>query len=119
MSVLNITVVFASAPRTVREWHVHLPAPAVVADALAQAEGLQQALVAAGLPGRYADCKVGVWGKLTDVEQTLCDYDRVEIYRGLTVDPKVARQERFKKQGRRTAGLFVKKRVDVNSAAGG
>jgi putative ubiquitin-RnfH superfamily antitoxin RatB of RatAB toxin-antitoxin module len=34
----------------------------------------------------------------------------VEIYRPLRVDPKVARRERFVKQGARTAGLFVKKR---------
>jgi putative ubiquitin-RnfH superfamily antitoxin RatB of RatAB toxin-antitoxin module len=34
----------------------------------------------------------------------------VEIYRGLLVDPKVARRERFRKQGARAAGLFAKRR---------
>jgi putative ubiquitin-RnfH superfamily antitoxin RatB of RatAB toxin-antitoxin module len=36
--------------------------------------------------------------------------DRVEVLRGLRVDPKVARRERFQKQGARTAGLFAKRR---------
>jgi putative ubiquitin-RnfH superfamily antitoxin RatB of RatAB toxin-antitoxin module len=41
----------------------------------------------------------------------LRDQDRVEVYRPLRVDPKVARRERFVKQGARAAGLFVKRRV--------
>ena len=36
--------------------------------------------------------------------------DRVEVYRALKVDPKVARRERFAKQGARTTGLFASKR---------
>jgi sulfur carrier protein len=36
--------------------------------------------------------------------------DRVEVYRGLKVDPKVARRERFRSQGARAAGLFAKRR---------
>jgi putative ubiquitin-RnfH superfamily antitoxin RatB of RatAB toxin-antitoxin module len=40
----------------------------------------------------------------------LRDLDRIEIYRPLTVDPKVARRERFEKQGTSRAGLFSKRR---------
>jgi putative ubiquitin-RnfH superfamily antitoxin RatB of RatAB toxin-antitoxin module len=36
--------------------------------------------------------------------------DRVEWLRGLRVDPKVARRERFQKQGSRAAGLFASRR---------
>jgi putative ubiquitin-RnfH superfamily antitoxin RatB of RatAB toxin-antitoxin module len=39
----------------------------------------------------------------------------VEIYRPLTVDPKVARRERFAKQGARATGLFVKKRAGAKA----
>jgi hypothetical protein len=39
----------------------------------------------------------------------------VEVYRGLLVDPKVARRERFKSQGSRGAGLFAKKRPGAKS----
>ena len=36
--------------------------------------------------------------------------DRVEVYRPLQVDPKVARRERFVRQGAKSAGLFTKRR---------
>ena len=36
--------------------------------------------------------------------------DRVEVYRPLKVDPKVARRERFARQGARTTGLFARQR---------
>jgi putative ubiquitin-RnfH superfamily antitoxin RatB of RatAB toxin-antitoxin module len=44
------------------------------------------------------------------LEQRVRDGDRIEIYRPLKVDPKVARRERFRKQGSRSAGLFARKR---------
>jgi len=34
----------------------------------------------------------------------------VEIWRPLRVDPKLARRERFGRQGARSAGLFAKRR---------
>jgi sulfur carrier protein len=40
----------------------------------------------------------------------LQDGDRLEIYRPLKVDPKVARRERFARQGAKTTGLFAKRR---------
>lgn len=53
---------------------------------------------------------VGIWGRKTTLSHELRDLDRVEIYRPLVVDPKVARRERFQKQGTRGAGLFAKRR---------
>ena len=41
--------------------------------------------------------KVGVFGKLKPLDATLADFDRVEIYRPLKVDPKTARQRRVDK----------------------
>jgi putative ubiquitin-RnfH superfamily antitoxin RatB of RatAB toxin-antitoxin module len=58
---------------------------------------------------------VGIWGRLTELRQPLRDQDRVEIYRPLRVDPKVARRERFVSQGARTAGLFAKKRAGAKA----
>jgi putative ubiquitin-RnfH superfamily antitoxin RatB of RatAB toxin-antitoxin module len=37
---------------------------------------------------------VGVFGKKLDLGATLCDGDRVELYRSLVVEPKVARRRR-------------------------
>ena len=57
-----------------------------------------------------ATMTLGVWGRKVALTHVLHDQDRIEIYRPLKVDPKVARRERFVRQGARTAGLFTKKR---------
>lgn len=56
---------------------------------------------------------VGIWGKKINPSHILEDQDRIEIYRPLTVDPKVARRARFQKQGAKSkgAGLFAARRV--------
>jgi uncharacterized protein len=41
-------------------------------------------------PGK---CRIGVFGKLCKDDRPLCAGDRVEIYRPLLVDPRVARRE--------------------------
>jgi hypothetical protein len=45
--------------------------------------------------------------------------DRVEIYRPLQVDPKVARRERFASQGARTTGLFARRAPGARRATEG
>jgi putative ubiquitin-RnfH superfamily antitoxin RatB of RatAB toxin-antitoxin module len=47
-----------------------------------------------------AHAKTGVYGKLVSLDAPLADHDRVEIYRPLIVDPKLARQRRVDKQRR-------------------
>ena len=102
---IQITVVYSPAPREVREVSLCLAPGSTVLQAL-QASGLLQLFP---LINQSATV-VGVWGRKADLNQFLRENDRVEIYRALTVDPKVARRERFAKQGARTAGLFIKKR---------
>lgn len=41
--------------------------------------------------------KVGIFGKLASLDSVVCLQDRIEIYRPLTADPKVARQRRVEK----------------------
>ena len=98
---LRVTVLFSPAPRQVQEWSLQLPAGSRVRDAIASTP------LADELAG--TDCPVGVWGRKCTPDQVLRDGDRVEAYRPLKVDPKVARRERFRKQGTRAAGLFAKK----------
>lgn len=74
-----------------------------------------QALQRSGLladmsPEQVHAAELGVWGRKASPHQVLRANDRVEIYRPLTVDPKVARRERFVRQGAKTAGLFAKRR---------
>ncbi|WP_180684100.1 RnfH family protein [Tepidicella baoligensis] len=100
MSV-HVTVVASPGPRQVREAVLELPDGATVADALA----------ATGWPAdEWANREVGVWGLKATPSTPLREQDRVEIYRPLRVDPKVARKERFGRQGARTAGLFARRR---------
>ena len=72
-------------------------------------------LNASGLAERVAGLdtsagQVGVWGRRQSLTHALREGDRVEIWRPLRVDPKLARRERFGQQGARTAGLFAQRR---------
>jgi uncharacterized protein len=103
-ALLKITVVYSPAPRVLHEITLNLPAGSRVSDAL-QAYA-QEPRFAPALPS----LQVGLWGKRVALTHLLANEDRVEIYRPLRVDPKVARRERFKKQGAKSAGLFAKRR---------
>ena len=98
----RVTVAWSPAPRDVREAHLQLPQGSTVRDAV----------LASGGPGADAldGADFGVWGHRCTGDQVLREGDRVEVYRGLLVDPKVARRERFRKQGARATGLFAKRR---------
>ncbi len=107
-TMLRISVLYSPAPRVVHERLLSLPHGSTV----------EQAIDASGV---LVDCPevqlqdtqafvVGVWGRKTTPNHVLRDLDRIEIYRPLTVDPKVARRERFEKQGTSRAGLFSKRR---------
>ena len=58
----------------------------------------------------------GIWGKKVPWTQVVQADDRIELYRPLKVDPKVARRQRFKRQGKGRTGLFAKRKS--GSAAG-
>jgi putative ubiquitin-RnfH superfamily antitoxin RatB of RatAB toxin-antitoxin module len=98
MTAPSITVMYSPAPRVVHE--KTLP--------LTEGMTVLQAIEASGFP--HHNLSLSVWGRKATPEQALRDLDRVEICRPLTVDPKVARRERFQKQGSRGAGLFSKRR---------
>ncbi len=103
---LQVTVIYSPAQRVVREVNLML----------AESCSVLQALQRSGLMALFPEIdsphvSVGIWGRAVALSQLLRDQDRVEVYRPLRVDPKVARRERFVKQGARTAGLFDKKRA--------
>ncbi|MBK7026547.1 MAG: RnfH family protein [Polaromonas sp.] len=100
-NLINITVVYSPAPREVQEKSMVVRSGNTVLQALQQAHMLDIAL------------SEGNTVKKTSPSHVLEDQDRIEIYRPLKVDPKVARRERFQKQGAKSkgAGLFAKRRV--------
>ena len=102
---IQVLVVYSPAARAVHEVTVAVKNGATVA----------HAVHLSGLPAKFPELDlsqsiVGIWGRKVGPGQRLRDQDRIEIYRELQVDPKVARRERFVKQGARTTGLFAKKR---------
>lgn len=102
---MQVTLVFSPEPRRVEELTL------VVEESCT----LRQALEASGWLQRYpelagAEVTCGIWGRAADRDALLREQDRVEFYRPLRVDPKVARRERFNKQGARTSGLFAQRR---------
>jgi len=107
--VLSVTVSFSPAPRVVFECMLELQQGSSLAQALALARA--QADWPVGWDeARCRGLTPGLWGRKADWNTPLREGDRVELYRPLRVDPKVARRERFNRQGARRAGLFAKKR---------
>jgi uncharacterized protein len=103
---MQITLIFSPAPREVLELSLHVPHECTAHRALDQAGWLKD----------YPDLgspalTLGVWGRRVGATHVLRDGDRLEVYRALRVDPKVARRERFVGQGARGTGLFAKRKA--------
>ena len=111
---MNITLVYSPAARQVRQWHLAVPVATRISEAVLRS-GVLQAFTDLNLE----TIRVGVWGQHANMAQMLKEWDRIEIYRPLRVDPKVARRERFSRQGAKRAGLFASKRVDAKAGYGG
>ena len=105
MSPIRITLVYSPAPREVAECELELEPGSTLAQALALSGWLQR------FPELAGDAIMrGIWGRRAEADAMLRDRDRVEFWRELRVDPKVARRERFRSQGARSAGLFAQRR---------
>ncbi len=92
--MIRIEIVYALALRSTTR-SVQLVQGSMVCDALA---------AVASDPGflgvDLANSPVGVFGKVARRDQILKDGDRVEIYRPLLEEPKLARRRRVNKPGR-------------------
>ena len=102
----RVVVCWSPAARDVLEWPLEVPEGATAADAV-RASGF----AAASGGGEPAEGELGIWGRRCSPAQPVREGDRIEVYRPLRVDPKVARRERFRKQGARAAGLFAQRRA--------
>ena len=107
---IKVSIVYSPGARQVFEELLDLPDGATVRQAV-HASRLLTAFPELSL----SRSGVGVWGRKASAGQVLRDRDRIEIYRPLQVDPKVARRERFKKQGARSTGLFARKRTGAKA----
>lgn len=102
---IQVTLVVSPGPRDIHEELLCLPGGSTAWQALQASVLLEHRgiVVAPGL-------EFGVWGRKVDAAHRLRDGDRLELYRPLRVDPKVARRLRFEAQGARVAGLFARRR---------
>ena len=105
MTTLAITLACSPAARRMFEQSLDI-APGTTATAAAAASELGE---------RFPDLDwrsmtPGVWGKVVAWDHVLVAGDRLELCRPLSVDPKVARRERFQRQGARATGLFARRR---------
>lgn len=110
---MRVTLLYASAPRTVHVAELALHEGATALEALRAAGWLERFPETASLGESLS---LAIWGRRCEPDHPLRDGDRLELLRALRVDPKVARRERFEGQGARSTGLFAKRRP--NSKAG-
>jgi len=90
-----IEVVYAGAAGPVAKAYRFEP-PACVRDALTRAAADPEFSAV-----DFTRCAFGVWGVIARAERQLTDGDRVEIYRELPQDPKIARRRRAAAGARR------------------
>ena len=74
----------------------------IVALKMPEGATVEQTIKASGLLNRFpeiawADIKVGIFGSICKLDQSVRQADRVEIYRSLSHDPKEARRQRAAK----------------------
>lgn len=107
---IRVCVCYSRVAREVKEVFLQLPSGIRLFDAL------RESALLTGLHDIEIDAlQTGIWGRKTRPDEVLRDGDRVELYRALKVDPKVARRERFTRQGARGTGLFSKRRAGAKS----
>lgn len=98
------------APRQVAQVELNISSGTNATDAI------RQSGILADVTDETVDSlQTGIWGRKCPHDAVLRDGDRIELYRPLKVDPKVARRERFSKQGVKSAGLFSKRRAGAKS----
>ena len=105
---ITVVVAYAPTPRQVHERVLQVLSGTTVAQALAVSRLTTE-------HPETAEAPLGIWGRKATGDQRLRAGDRVEIYRALRVDPKVARRERFAKQGAGRTGLFAQRRAGAKA----
>ncbi len=94
---LRVEVAVGSAPGQVLLLALTLPARSTVSDALVAASRSQ---TAAGWPAaRWDQLTPSLWGRACAPDAPLQDGDRIDLTRPLTVDPKLARRLRWRRDG--------------------
>lgn len=97
----EVELVHSPAPRQVRRLALKLCGPSTVLDVLTASGWFHMPDFAQG---------VGIWGRKVALEEGVRAGDRIEVYRGLTVDPKEARRLRYRTHGEKLPKGFHRPR---------
>jgi putative ubiquitin-RnfH superfamily antitoxin RatB of RatAB toxin-antitoxin module len=116
---IQVVLCWSLGPRHVHEQSLQVPEGSTVQAVLDQ--GLALWLQSQGAVTDVALSLLkfqppGIWGRKVPWTHGVQAGDRIELYRALKVDPKVARRQRFKRQGKGRTGLFANRKS--GSAAG-
>lgn len=117
--LVEVTLCWSLAARHVQEIQLQVPTDSTVQDVLMRGVALclQSQVASKHAPlSSLQFQQPGIWGKKVPWTHVVQAHDRIELYRPLQVDPKVARLQRFKRQGKGRTGLFAKRKS--GSAAG-
>lgn len=112
---LRVILCWSLAARHVHEVILQVPAGSTVQSVLDLAIAQSLGPDSTQLEGLYF-LQPGIWSKKVSWTHVVQADDRIELYRPLKVDPKVARRQRFKRQGKGRTGLFANRKS--GSAAG-
>ena len=87
---MQVEVVYASPERQ-----------ALISLDIAKDATVQQAILQSGILNQFPEidlktAKIGIFSQKTVLDDTLHEHDRIEIYRPLIIDPKIARLARVK-----------------------
>ena len=117
--LIGVTLCWSMVARHVHEVSLQVPVGSTVQDVLEQGVALSLQHPTSSDSASLSSLQFqqpGIWGKKVPWAQLVKANDRVELYRPLKVDPKVARRQRFKRQGKGRTGLFANRKS--GSAAG-
>jgi hypothetical protein len=91
---ITVEIAWSPAARQTLSISLQLPAGSSALAAL-RASGLAERLGAALLDGLV----LALWGRVVGPDAVLHEGDRLELLRGLQVDPKEARRQRYRRDG--------------------
>jgi len=106
VTTIQVQIVAAWADH-VEQHRLELAPGATLADALtalAMLPGTGATPLAEMARNATDDDDVGIWGRRMPLATALADGDRIELYRPITADPKLARHRRASEQGYRWQG---------------
>ncbi|MDI9333637.1 MAG: RnfH family protein [Cytophagales bacterium] len=103
---MKIEIYYSLSERHIETLTVDIPEGMLLGEAIPAS--LAEQMLAEGL-------SPAVWGRSVKMDDALQAGDRVELVRGLRVDPMTARRERFNQQGIKKAGLFKTKRAGAKA----